>query len=138
LEHRTTFCGTKVEKRIKNSLCNTELDNPSIRVGGYRNSKIPTLKGWTKGALEKKTIGEILSSPETYNYSIRTGELLGQNTHLIVIDIDLNPWCGIGTHFQGEGWNTQDYSRQVVVDFQRLLHCKDTFRRVSYLFESNE
>lgn len=43
---------------------------------------------------EKKTIGEILSSPETYNYSIRTGELLGQNTHLIVIDIDLK----VGTH----------------------------------------
>jgi hypothetical protein len=42
--------GLSVEERIKNSLANTELDDPNIRVGGYSNSKISTLKEWTKGA----------------------------------------------------------------------------------------
>jgi len=45
--------GLSVEERIKNSLANTELDDPNIRVGGYSNSKIPTLKEWTKGANDR-------------------------------------------------------------------------------------
>nr|AGJ98075.1 truncated plasmid-related DNA polymerase [Glomus sp. DAOM 240422] len=75
-------------KRIRNSLADTELDIPTVRVGGYRNSKIPTLKAWTRGALEKRAIKEILSNPQTLNYSIRTGELLDKGLHLIVLDID--------------------------------------------------
>lgn len=49
-----------IEKRIKNSLSGTEFDVPLIGVGGYKGSKIPTLKGWTKGALENRSIREIL------------------------------------------------------------------------------
>jgi hypothetical protein len=58
-------------------------------VGGYRNAKVPPLKGWTRGAFEEKNIREILSSVQTLNYSIRTGELLDKGLHLIVLDIDL-------------------------------------------------
>ena len=43
--------GIDDDKRIKASLADTELDIPSIRVGGRSNDKIPTLKGWTKGSI---------------------------------------------------------------------------------------
>jgi hypothetical protein len=54
-------------------------------VGGYRNAKVPPLKEWTRGAFEEKNIREILSSSQTLNYSIRTGELLDKGLHLIVL-----------------------------------------------------
>lgn len=49
-----------IKSRLKASLSDTEFDVPIIRVGGYRGSKLPLLKGWTKGALENRSIREIL------------------------------------------------------------------------------
>ena len=67
-------------KRIKASLADTELDNPSIRVKTCSNSKIPALKGWLK-LDEKLSIEVSLTSKEEFNYSIKTGQVLVEDTH---------------------------------------------------------
>jgi hypothetical protein len=80
--------GFTAEKRIRASLANTELDTPEIRVLGRANSKAPLRKGWIEGR-EDMSIESMLSATNMYNYSIKTGELLGKDIHLVVIDIDL-------------------------------------------------
>lgn len=77
-----------LENSIKASLENTELDVQDIRVKTAHNSKIPVKKGWTK-IVEEEDIKERLSDRRILNYSLKTGEVLGKDIHLIVVDIDL-------------------------------------------------
>lgn len=59
-----------------------------MRVIGPYNSKLPKNVGWMDNP-EIMSIRERLSSSEIYNYSIKTGELLGKGIHLLIVDIDL-------------------------------------------------
>jgi hypothetical protein len=73
-----------IEERVKASL--SELDCPSIRVKICSDSKIPTTKGWLR-LDEQVSIGDMLSDKNRLNYSLKTGEVLGEGIHLIVINL---------------------------------------------------
>ena len=80
--------GIDGDKRMKLSLAGTELDIPRIRLKECPNTKRPTKGKWVE-LLESESIRDMLKDPMMYNYSLRTGETLGKNIHLVVIDIDL-------------------------------------------------
>jgi hypothetical protein len=50
------------------------------------DSKIPTTKGWLR-LDEQVSIGDMLSDKNRLNYSLKTGEVLGEGIHLIVINL---------------------------------------------------